>query len=194
MVATGRVESALYQVKKAVAAGEEPKTDAAPGSDSDDDEATRTDKKKKKAQKGKKSDPDEPVPGFAWADRMTYDDAERLVHYDGSVRARHGADYIEAESVDVYLKEETNEVDRINAARNVVLIQPGRRGTGDHLAYTADDGRAILTGKTARVDDKEKGSTMGSQLTFYSRDDKITVENRQGVGRVRTTHRMTKRQ
>jgi lipopolysaccharide export system protein LptA len=194
MVATGRVESALYQVKKTATPEQESKAEPAAPSVPDDDDEAKTDKKKRKAQKRKKSDPDEPVPGFAWADRMTYNDAERLVHYDGSVRARHGTDYIEAESVDVYLKQETNDVDRINAARNVVLIQPGRRGTGDHLAYTSDDGRAILTGKTARVDDKERGSTMGAQLTFYSRDDKITVENRQGIGRVRTTHRMNKRQ
>jgi lipopolysaccharide export system protein LptA len=78
------------------------------------------------------------------------------------------------------------------AVGNVVLNQPGRRGTGDHLDYTSRDGRAVLTGKTARVDDAEKGSTMGTQLTFYSRDDKISVENQQGAGRVKSTHRLTK--
>jgi hypothetical protein len=49
-----------------------------------------------------------------------------------------------------------------------------------------------LGGKAAKVEDAERGSTMGSQLTFYSRDDKIVVENRQGTGRVRSTHRLTK--
>jgi len=94
--------------------------------------------------------------------------------------------------VDVYLMQETNEVDHINAEGNVVLIQPGRRGVGDKLAYTGSDGRAVLSGKTARVDDAEKGSTMGSQLTFYSRDDRVFVENQQGTGRVRSSHRLTK--
>jgi lipopolysaccharide export system protein LptA len=134
----------------------------------------------------------EVVPGFATAERMTYSDPDRKVHYEVGVKARQGTDRIEAAVVDVFLKEETNEVDHLTAEGNVVLIQPGRRGVGDKLAYTSDDGRAVLTGKTARVDDVEKGATMGSQLTFYSRDDRISVENQQGTGRVRSTHRLTK--
>jgi lipopolysaccharide export system protein LptA len=136
----------------------------------------------------------EVVPGFATADRMTYLDTDRVVRYDGHVRARQGTDRIEASSVEVYLKKETNEVDRLMAEGNVLMTQPGRRGTGDRLAYTSEDGRAVLTGKVARIDDVEKGTTMGSELTFYSRDDKITVENQQGTGRVRSTHRLTKKE
>jgi lipopolysaccharide export system protein LptA len=134
----------------------------------------------------------EVVPGFATSERMTYSDAERKVHYEGSVKARQGTDRIDALAVDVFLKEEVNEVDHMNADGNVVLTQPGRRGVGDKLVYTSDDGRAVLSGRTARVDDAEKGSTMGSQLTFYSHDDRVSVENQQGAGRVKTVHRLTK--
>ncbi|HVG19557.1 MAG TPA: LPS export ABC transporter periplasmic protein LptC [Blastocatellia bacterium] len=134
----------------------------------------------------------EAVPGFASAEKMTYSDADRLIHYDGGVKARQGTDRIEASSIDVYLQKETNEVDHMLAEGNVVLTQPGRRGAGDKLAYTSADGRAVLSGKAARVDDGEKGSTMGAQLTFYSRDDKIFVDNQQGTGRVRSTHRLKK--
>ena len=163
MVAIGNVESALYQVKQAATEG--------------------------KPDKQSKS---EVVPGFATAERMTYSDIDRQIHYEGNVKARQGTDRMEAAAVDVYLKQETNEVDHMNAEGNVVLTQPGRRGTGDHFAYTSSDGRAVLTGKSARVDDSEKGATMGTQLTFYRRDDKILVENQQGTGRVRSTHRLTK--
>jgi Uncharacterized protein conserved in bacteria len=134
----------------------------------------------------------ETVPGFATAERMTYSDADRLVHYEGNVKARQGTDRIEATKVDVFLEKETNEVNHMLADGNVILTQPARRGTGDHLVYTASDGRAVLTGKSARVDDAEQGSTMGTELTFYSRDDRIQVENKQGTGRVRSTHRLTK--
>ena len=134
----------------------------------------------------------EVVPGFATADKMTYSDTERKLHYEGDVKARQGTDRIEAAVADVYLQKEVNEVDHINAEGSVVLTQPGRRGVGEKLAYTANDGRAVLTGKAARVDDVEKGATMGSQLTFYSRDDRISVENQQGTGRVKSTHRLTK--
>jgi lipopolysaccharide export system protein LptA len=134
----------------------------------------------------------EMVPGFATAERMNYSDVDRLIHYDGNVKARQGTDRIEASTVDVYLHKESNDVDQMKAEGNVVLTQPGRRGTGDHFVYTSSDDRAVLTGKIARVDDSEKGATMGTQLTFYRRDDKILVENQQGAGRVKSTHRLTK--
>jgi lipopolysaccharide export system protein LptA len=158
MVATGKVESALYQVKKESAQSK-----------------------------------NEVVPGFATADRMTYSDSDRIVHYDGAVKARQGTDNIEAAVVDVQLMKESNEVDRLTAEGNVAMAQPGRRGTGDKLIYTSEDGRAVLTGKNARVEDAEKGTTIGAQLTFYSRDDKVIVDNQQGTGRVKSTHRLTKK-
>ena len=134
----------------------------------------------------------ETVPGFAQADSMFYSDEARLIHYEGKVKARQGEDRIEGAKVDVYLMKDNNEVDHLDAEGNVVLTQPGRRGVGDKLVYTASDGRAVLTGRTARVDDIEQGSTMGSQLTFYSRDDRVFVENQQGTGRVRSSHRLKK--
>ncbi|HLG16609.1 MAG TPA: LPS export ABC transporter periplasmic protein LptC [Blastocatellia bacterium] len=133
------------------------------------------------------------VPTFATAERMTYSDTDRLVHYEGRVRARQGEDTIDASSLDVFLQKETNEVERMLATGGVVLTQPGRRGTGDTLSYTAADGRAVLTGNNARVDDAEKGSSMGAQLTFYIRDDRFVVDNQQGLSRVRSTHRLKKK-
>jgi lipopolysaccharide export system protein LptA len=135
----------------------------------------------------------EKVPVFASAKRMTYSDIERVVHYEGGVKARQGTERIEAEVIDVYLMKETNEVERMTAQGNVVMTQPGRRGVGDHLLYIAEDERAILTGRAARVDDQEKGAVMGAELTLYKRDDRISVQNQQGTGRVRSTHRLTKK-
>ncbi len=157
MIATGKVESALYNAKKDTATNQK-----------------------------------EVVPGFATADKMIYSDTERIVHYEGSVKARQGTDNIEASVVDVYLLQESNEVEKMVAEGSVILTQPGRRGTGDKAIYTSADGRAVLVGKNARVEDAEKGTTTGGQLTFYSRDDKVVVENTQGTGRVKTTHRLTK--
>ncbi|MGH9760175.1 MAG: LptA/OstA family protein, partial [Blastocatellia bacterium] len=130
------------------------------------------------------------VPAFATAERMTYADAARLIHYEGHVKSRQDTDRVNGDSVDIYLQQDSNEVDHVIATGNVELIQPERHGWGDHLLYTSEDGKAVLTGKEARVIDEEKGSTMGSELTFYSRDDRIFVDNRYGTGRVRSTHRM----
>lgn len=132
----------------------------------------------------------ETAPGFATADRMTYSDIDRLVHYDGNVKSRQGTDKLDAEEIDVHLQKETNEVDKLIAVGKVVMEQPGRRGNGDRLVYTSSDGRGVLTGKSARIDDSEQGIVMGAELTFYSRDDRILVQNREGTGRVRSTHRL----
>jgi lipopolysaccharide transport protein LptA/LPS export ABC transporter protein LptC len=146
----------------------------------------------KKKPEGEANAKDELVPGFASSDRMTYSDTERRVHYTGGVKAKQGPDRIEAESIEVFLMKETNEVERLTAERNVVITQPGRRGSGDKLVYTSDDGKGVLEGRAARVEDDEKGITIGSQLTFYSRDDKVFVDNRQGTGRVRSVHQLKK--
>jgi LPS export ABC transporter protein LptC/lipopolysaccharide transport protein LptA len=134
----------------------------------------------------------EVTPGFASADRMLYSDKERLIRYEGHVKARQGTDQIQAAVVDVYLKQETNEVDHLVAQGGVLVEQPGRRGIGDKLTYAADDGVVVLVGKNARIDDEESGSTMGAKLTFSSRDDKISIDNQQGAGRVRSIHKLTK--
>ncbi len=134
----------------------------------------------------------ERVPGFAEAESMSYSDSERLVRYEGKAKARQGTDRIEGDVIEVLLQKESNEVERLTATGSVALAQPGRRGTGDKLVYTDHDGRAVLTGKTARIDDVEKGTVMGGELTFYSRDDTISVQNQEGTGRVRSAHRVTK--
>jgi lipopolysaccharide transport protein LptA/LPS export ABC transporter protein LptC len=130
------------------------------------------------------------VPAFATAQRMTYSDAERLVHYEGDVKARQGEDRLDADRVDVYLEEESSEVDHMFAEGSVVLTQPGRRGTGDSFSYRSEDGRSVLVGNYARIDDREQGTSTGAQLTFYVRDDRLTVDNQHGTGRVRSTHRL----
>jgi LPS export ABC transporter protein LptC/lipopolysaccharide transport protein LptA len=134
----------------------------------------------------------EVVPVFATSDSMTYFDQTRLVHYEGDVKTRQGSDKVDAFQEDVYLKEDTNDVDHMIAKGNVQLTQTGRHGNGDVLTYTAADGRGVLVGKNARIDDVERGSTMGAQLTFYSHDDKVIVDNQHGTGRVRSIHHVEK--
>jgi lipopolysaccharide export system protein LptA len=134
----------------------------------------------------------EKVPVYTSANRMTYSDLDRLIHYDGSVKSRQGTDRVDADVLDVYLMKETNEVERTIARGSVKFSQPRRRGAGDTLVYTAEDGRAVLTGRPGRVDDDEQGAVMGAELTLYSRDDRISVQSGQGTGRVRSTHRLTK--
>ena len=132
---------------------------------------------------------------FASAERMFYSDADRLLHYEGSVDIKQGTERITGEVADVHLLKDIYEVERTVAQRNVVLTQPGKRGTGDWAQYTAADETMVLTGAPARVEDDVQGSSESRRLTVYLRESRVVSdggENRQTTSRVRSTHRVRK--
>ena len=135
------------------------------------------------------------VPVFATSTRMFYAETDRLLHYEGNVDIKQGTERINAGTADVFLAAETYEAERTVAERNVVVTQPGRRGTGDWAQYTAADESVVLTGAPARVEDAEKGSSESRRLTVYLRDDRIISdggEGRESTGRVHSTHKVKK--
>lgn len=137
----------------------------------------------------------EVVPVFATADRMSYSDTDRLLHYEGNVDIKQSTDRITSAVADVHLLKESNEVERTIAQRDVVLTQPGRRGTGDWGQYTAADETVVLKGGPARVEDAEQGITEGGRLTVYLRDSRVVADDSRGAqspGRVRSTHKIKK--
>ncbi|MBV9959489.1 MAG: LPS export ABC transporter periplasmic protein LptC [Acidobacteria bacterium] len=133
------------------------------------------------------------VPAFATAERMTYSDTDRLLHYEINVDIRQGTDRLTGGVADVYLLKETNEVEKTIAQRDVVLTQPGRKGTGQWAQYTNADETVVLTGTPARVEDAEQGSSEGGRLTVHLRDSRVEADDPRGTqssGRVRSTHRI----
>ena len=135
------------------------------------------------------------VPVFASADSMFYSDPDRTIHYEGNVDIKQGNDRLTGGVADVYLAKDSNEMEKTIAQRNVVLIQPNRRGTGDWVEYTAANEVAVLKGSPARVDDVEQGNTEGARLTVSLRDSKVTADDARGPlspGRVRSTHKIRK--
>jgi lipopolysaccharide export system protein LptA len=135
------------------------------------------------------------VPVFAVSERMSYSDADRLLHYEKDVDIRQGTDRVTSETADVYLLKETNEIDRSLVQRNVVLTQPGRRGVGEWGQYTAADETFVLKGNPARVEDTEKGSSESARLTVYLRENRVIADDTNGAqsaGRVHTVHKVTK--
>ncbi len=135
------------------------------------------------------------VPAFATANRMTYSEADRVLHYEGNVDIKQGTDRITSGVADAYLQKEANEVEKTIAQRDVVLTQPGRRGTGQWAQYTNADETVVLTGSPARVEDAEKGSSEGGRLTVHLRDSRVEASDPRGAqssGRVRSTHKIKK--
>jgi LPS export ABC transporter protein LptC len=143
--------------------------------------------------KQKTANATEVVPVFATAEFMTYSDAERLLHYETNVDIKQGTDRLTSGVADVYLQKDTNEVERTIAQRNVTIVQPGRRGTGDWCQYTNADEVAVLTGNPAHVEDAEQGTTDGNRLTMYRRENRVVADDTRGSqspGRVRSTHKI----
>lgn len=134
------------------------------------------------------------VPAFGNGDRMTYSEKDHLLHYEGNVDIRQGTDRMTGNSADVYMSA-TNDVERTVAQNNVVLTQPGRRGTGDWAQYTVADETFVLKGRPAHVDDAEQGTTDGSVLTVYMRENRVVADNTSNngtPGRGRSTHKINK--
>ena len=85
------------------------------------------------------------------------------------------------------------EVERIVAQGNVQLEQPGRKGTGEKLVYTAQDGKFVLTGTSSappHLEDQGRGTVTGTSLIFNDRDDSVIVSG--GPSRVVTETRTAK--
>ena len=120
---------------------------------------------------------------------LLYSDKDRRGDFHGGVEAQSSNGTIHSDDAQVFLvpakqgkkqpqKQSQSQIDHIVATGHVVISQPGRKGTGEKLIYTAADGRYVLTGTAAsppRVEDAAKGTTTGTALIFNSQDDSVVV-------------------
>jgi lipopolysaccharide export system protein LptA len=71
------------------------------------------------------------------------------------------------------------QVDRMTAHGHVIVSSEGRRGIGEELVYTGNNGEYVLTGTAAnppRLTDPTRGTVTGNALIFNSRDDSVSIE------------------
>ena len=129
------------------------------------------------------------------SESLVYSDQEHRGDFRGSVTAANADGTIQADEAQFYLTPDRkapagaapqlstgSQLDRIVAMGRVVMTQPGRKGTGAKLVYTADDGKYVLTGgpgQLPRIIDQAKGTTTGSTLIFNSQDDSVVVSGGQ---------------
>jgi lipopolysaccharide export system protein LptA len=145
---------------------------------------------------------------------MVYTDSARTVEFTGSVRVVQQDGVLTSNQATVWLTPANaasstvksapaassgfmaGKLDHMVATGAVVISQPGRRGTGDKLVYTASDGVYVLTGTKAvppKVVDQAQGTTTGAALRFKSGDDSVEVlgsVDAKTPGRVRSETRM----
>jgi len=72
------------------------------------------------------------------------------------------------------------QIDTITAQGSVHLeeLQKSRKGDGEKLIYTANDGKYVLRGTAATppsIFDAEHGQVTGGSLTFFSHDDRVQI-------------------
>jgi LPS export ABC transporter protein LptC/lipopolysaccharide transport protein LptA len=140
----------------------------------------------------KPSGGDASLPVFAAASVMRYDGNAHIIRYENGVDIRQGTDRMGGGTAVIQLNER-NEMVQTNVDSNVTLAQAGRKASADSLLYTAADDRLMLRGRPARVEDKDRGSSQGEELTFYLSDNRMTGEGRSKAnpsGRVRNVYKV----
>jgi lipopolysaccharide export system protein LptA len=137
--------------------------------------------------KGKPTGSTAATPINITAMKLTYEDSERKVHYEGGVVAKESEFTATAKALDAYLlpRSQTSsnqtpagpgQLDRMVAQGNVAIQQPNRRAQGEKLVYTAAEDKFVLTGGPPSIFDAEQGKITGVSLTFFRRDDRVLVE------------------
>jgi lipopolysaccharide export system protein LptA len=135
---------------------------------------------------------------------LFYAESDHKAVFSGGVVAQTSSGLLHANFMDVYFapaagtqppgKPSTSgQVSEIVARGAVDLQQPGRKGTGEELTYTAADGKFLLTGSSAappRLTDQTRGTVTGNALIFNDRDDSVVVSG--GASKVVTQTRVAK--
>jgi lipopolysaccharide export system protein LptA len=136
------------------------------------------------------------------AHTLFYADSTRMADFRGDVLAVQPQATIRAADMQLFLSEtapgQPSRLERMVATGDVLLTQPGRRGTGTRLVYTAADGNYLLTGDgqhPPRISDAEHGDVTGAALMLHGSDNSVEVLSHDAQGnarRVVTDTRTTK--
>jgi lipopolysaccharide export system protein LptA len=135
---------------------------------------------------------------------LLYAESDHKAVFSGEVVAQTSSGLLHANFMDVYFgpapgaqpagkASTSNQISKIVARGAVELQQPGRKGTGEELTYTAADGKFLLTGSSAappRLTDQARGTVTGNALIFNDRDDSVVVSG--GASKVVTQTRVAK--
>jgi lipopolysaccharide export system protein LptA len=128
---------------------------------------------------------------------LFYAEADHKAVFSGGVVAQTSSGLMRSSFMDVYFTaadqsahgpvtqspgktpdQPSSQVSKIVARGGVQLEQPGRKGTGDELTYTAQDGKFVLVGTSTvppRLADQVRGTVTGASLIFNDRDDSVIV-------------------
>ena len=118
---------------------------------------------------------------------LVYHDDTRVALYTGGVTLVRDRMTVTSDRLRAILTPKTDDnsdqssLDHAIADGNVKVFETvtdnqTRTGTGDHCEYFTKEDKVILNGGSPQFVDSKKGVTRGTQLTYFSGDDKLIVE------------------
>ncbi len=132
------------------------------------------------------------VPVYVSAKKLTYTRDDRLLFYENDVDIRQGKDRITSGLAKIYLTD-GNALSRTEMEKSVVITQPNRRASGEYAQYSASDEVVVFRGNPATVEDAESGTSQGSQMTVYLRENRVVGEGKtkqNATGRTRSVYKI----
>jgi lipopolysaccharide transport protein LptA len=122
-------------------------------------------------------------PTVVTSERLQVDYAHNFGTFEGNVLAVDPRITVRADKMVVFFGGQTNggtnlatrSVKRILAEGGVVITQENKKSRSDRAEYTADDGKAVLTGNP-QVESPD-GIVRGTRITFWRGQDRMDVES-----------------
>jgi lipopolysaccharide transport protein LptA len=121
----------------------------------------------------------EQVRSVATAKDMLYEDKSRRVTYTAGAHLNGPQGDLAADRIELFIKEGSNELERLEAYTTVTLRTPdGRRASGNRLTYLAENEQYDMLGSPVKLEE-ESGETTGNSLTFFRSTDRIIVDGKE---------------
>jgi lipopolysaccharide export system protein LptA len=129
------------------------------------------------------------------APELIYVEGDRLAHYRGGVLLNRSGMDIHAREIRVFFTkaEQGATLDYAVADGEVKILHKEadrtRTGVAEHAEYYAAEEKVVLKGGRPRVIDSLRGTTEGSQLTYFSGSGRLLVDGAEAQPSVTRLHR-----
>ena len=112
------------------------------------------------------------------ADRLLYKRADLRARYEGQVRVKTDDLIVDAPFVEfVFLTADPDQLQEIVAWGGVKITGKDREAEGQRAVHFPLQEKVVLTGDPAQVTEALRGKVTGRQLTFFTGDDRLLIEN-----------------
>jgi lipopolysaccharide transport protein LptA len=110
-------------------------------------------------------------------EKMRFIPQQNLLTYEQDCWLKSSKLGLNSERINVLFREESAEIQQIEAQGNVTIAEEFREGRGENALYLLEEETMVLTGNP-KVTDKDKGIIEGDKLTFRLGEGRIQVENK----------------